>query len=184
METKHIREGLTHLGTVAGNHYYTFQNFDGSCPMIRKDMFLIRNDERERFGIGREHMKSYCSLMNELVNQNNIAQIAQLSGHLDYLLNLPINTNMLAYVASPLLLVNDEPIEAIEPEYQNFKVEQARRHEVVNGFFLTCLNLLQLFGRYLPDSKQVLESLTNPENKMIEKKFFESLGRKTIIQQS
>lgn len=181
---KNLRKGLTHIGEINGHNYYTFQNFDGGCPMVRKDMFLIRNDERERFGIGREHMKAFCNVMNELVNNQNVAQIAQLSGHLDYLINLPINTNMLAYIAAPLVLIDDEPIKTIEPEYQALKLEQAQSHEAVNTFFLTCLNLLQISGIHTPNSKQLLESLTDPNNKMVEKRFYEMIGKKTITPQS
>ena len=170
-----MRKGLTLLGTHKGHKFYTFAAFD-VMSMARKDAFLLRVDEHERFGIERDKLTAYLNLVEELVNAGNLIEVARLSGHLKYLLTLPVNTHMLAYIAAPLILIGGEDEIKMEPEEMQLKMQLAFENPEVLGFFLRCIKLLSISGKLSQDSKLLLESLENPENQQITKLFYNAVG--------
>ncbi len=177
------RKGLTFLGESSGHKFYTFAAFDNMC-MARKDMFLLRMDEYERFGIQKENMFAFCDLIAELVNDGNLMEVAQLTGHLKYLMTLPVNTHMITYIAAPLVLIGNEDETGIEHEEMELKTKIALKDQKVQGFFLRATKLLSISGLHMQDFRSLLESLRSQQNQQIEKIFYEKLGQKTTTQAS
>ncbi len=120
---------------IDGNIFYTFKHLD-NLPAIRAEAYLSRHFEFEEIGMRKADLIAFCETVEEFGNQGRFMEVQQLNGYFKSLLQRPITLYPTIYLASPLIMLNDEKENELSSEFEAKKTELARSTPAVESFFL------------------------------------------------
>ena len=170
---------LTEGVTVEGKTFYTFKNQE-EIPQVRLEAYLSRNHEFDERGIKNQDLLLFCDLVEKYGNEGQFMAVQQLNGYLKTLLQKPVTLFPAIYLASPLIILGDEPLDEVTAEYDQEKLKLATFYPEVESFFLTLLVDLKP-SLEISSSSGGLAVYTSQREKMIELIFQEEItGQKTM----
>jgi len=159
---------------------YTFKNLD-IVPLLRVEAYAARHYEINNLAVIRTDLKAFCQTIEEYGNQGEHMKVQQLNGYFMTLLDKPMTLYPMIYLASPFIVLNDEPIDQLLPEYEAKKTDLALKNSEVESFFLgLILDLDPSWKDSLPYGAQQVYS--NRKQRLIEEIFQKEIsGKKTTM---
>ncbi len=160
------------------NTFYSFKQLD-SIPEIRLEAYLARHHEFKELGMVKADLRAFCLTVEEYGNQGRHMEVQQLNGYFKSLLDRPVTLYPTIYLASPLVILNDEPIKKILPEYESKKTELALKNSEVESFFLgIILSLEPNLTTLLPFGGQQVYS--SKRERIVEEMFHQAISGKKM----
>lgn len=174
-ENKKLEVGLE----IKGHTYYKFKSMD-MIPDLRLEAYLARNHEFEDLRVRHTDLLAFCQTVVDLGNEARHMEVQQLNGYLMSLVQKEVTLHPTCYLASPLVILDDEDPEEIDADIDKQKITMGVEMQKVESFFLrTILNLSPGLEDSLPPGQTSVYS--NPQEKMIEMLFHQGItGRKTL----
>lgn len=173
METR--TEKILEVGLKVGdNTFYKFKSLD-LLPGIRLETYLARHHEFEELGIRKEHLIAFCQVAAEFGNNGQHMEVQRLIGYMDSLLQKPVTLHPTIYLASPLIILNDEPIKEIDNEFEIQKRNLALSNPEIESFFL---NQILVLKPSLRDSLEPGQQLvySSPRQRIVEELFQQAIS--------
>jgi len=162
------------------NTLYSFKTLD-HIPTIRLEAYLARHHEFKELGMVKADLRAFCLTIEEFGKEGRFVEVMQLIGYFKTLLDRPVTLYPTIFLASPLVLVNNEPIDEILPEYEALKTELALKNSDVESFFLGLIIDLGSFTLdLLPHGKQ--QAYSTKRERIVEEIFHQAIsGKRTSI---
>jgi hypothetical protein len=170
-------EGLKIAFEHKGNAFYEFEQLD-NAPAVRIESFLSRSHEINDLGMKRSDLKAFCKTIKEYGNEGRFMDVQQLNGYFEYLLDQPHNAMPTVYVVSSLLLINDEPVDKMQAEFDYQKQELAKSDEELLTFFFRILDKYDKASQTSSDSGLLLDfmkELPTRHQRQVEQIFLKSI---------
>jgi len=147
-------------------------------PDLRLEAYLARNHEFEDLRVRHTDLLAFCQTVVDLGNEGRHMEVQQLNGYLMSLVQKPVTMYPTCYLASPLVLLDDENPEEIDAELDNKKLMMGVEMPKVQSFFLLTITSLSPGFQDLLQPGQTSVYLT-PQIQMIETLFHQGIiGRK------
>jgi hypothetical protein len=165
---------------IDGNTFYSFKSLD-MLPKLRKEAIIARHFEYTEMRIQHSRLLAFCETVEEFGNQGRFMDVQQLNGYFKNLLQKPITLYTMIYMASPMVVLNDEPIEKLSPEFEAKKTELALSIPDVESFFLktTIVLIPSISDSLQPGQTRVY---LNQKDAIVENLFQELIsGKLTLI---
>lgn len=169
---------LVKLGVFDGMAYYKFKDLE-QTPQIRLEAYLSRNHEFEELGIRKTDLRAFTETVAQLGNEGRFMEVQQLTGYLQALLDKPVTLYPTIYLASPMVIVGDEPLDEISLEFDQVKMKAALNDQNLESFFLSQIMSLKPSLEISSSSGQPLV-YSSPKAKVIEMIFHEQISGKKI----
>jgi hypothetical protein len=159
---------------------YTFKNLD-IVPLLRVEAYAARHYEINKLGIIRTDLKAFCQTVEEYGKQGEHMKVQQLNGYFMTLLDMPMTLHPMIYLASPFIVLNDEDVNELNPEYEAKKTDLALKNSEVESFFLgLILDLEPSWKDLLPSGQR--QVYLNRKQRLIEEIFQKEIsGKKTTM---
>lgn len=154
---------------LAGHTFYAFQTLD-MIPQLRLETYLARNFEYDNLRVTLPRLLAFTETVAELGNQARFMDVQQLNGYLNNLLQKPITQNTMLYMASPLVIIDDEPIDQVDNEYDKLKYSLGAKDDKIRSFFLAVLLALNKNLQDLSKHGKPLD-FSNPKQMIVEQLF-------------
>lgn len=160
---------------VDGHKLYRYKAFN-YIPLIRKMVVRVGYAKLE-MGVRAEDLKVYCQMIEDEVNEGNLARISQLNGFLQLQLENFASDRIALEIGGYAVLVDDEPHDSITDEYNDIKSKLLEAHPAVRAFFLSeSVGLISDLNNSIAPSL-MMESLNHPQRRMEEKTFLHLISQ-------
>jgi len=138
-----VRTDVDYLGEMAGHKWYKPSIIDDSITDRYLDYMALSN-QFDTLGLKYNDLHDALSGVQEALRQNKTSLAVEINSALISYVELSINNDAIFSIVNCFIMVDDEPLERISPEYTKIKKDLYTSNDDVKIFFCECYNGLRI----------------------------------------
>lgn len=137
-----IRHDCDYLGVMAGHQWYKPSIIDDTITDRYLDYISLSN-QYDTLGLRFEDLHAALYGVQDSLRQNKTSLAAEINSALISYVELQMNNDIVFSLVNCFIMVDDEPLDKITPEYTKIKKELYNSNDEVKIFFCECYNGLK-----------------------------------------
>lgn len=159
----------------AGHKFYCYEPIQ-QAPSGRIELMFARLNELQK-GMTREHNIQYVEATKKLFWEKKCEEGYELSTYVENIIKNPMQNTPANYLSCTMVLIDDEPTNEINSNYEDLKLDLIKKHPEIRNFFLDYTDKILKRFSDSHDSQEFWKAINHPALKENEQAFLKLITK-------